>query len=43
MVAGETPVLLLSCRIEKLKVLQFESVSRGDFPNAPSRCLVKCM
>jgi hypothetical protein len=33
MVAGEAPVLLLSCRIE--------SLSRCDFLNAPTRCSVK--
>jgi hypothetical protein len=36
-------VLFLSCRIEKLEVLQFKLDYRGDFLNAPTSCSVKCL
>jgi hypothetical protein len=37
------PVILLSCRIENLEVSRFKLHSRGDFPNTPTRCSVKCL
>jgi hypothetical protein len=42
-VAGDSPVVLLSYRIESLDNSWSKSFSRGSFPNTPIRCLVKCL
>jgi hypothetical protein len=39
----DMPVLLLSRWIKRLEESWFKSLSRGDFPNAPTRCSVKCL
>jgi hypothetical protein len=39
--AGGLPVSFLSHRIKSLEDSLFKSFSRDDFPNAPTRCLVK--
>jgi hypothetical protein len=36
-------VLFLGHRIKRLEGLWFKSLSRGDFPNAATKCSVKCL
>jgi hypothetical protein len=42
-VAGDSPGVLLSHRIESLENLWSKSFSHGSFPNTPTRCSVKCL
>jgi hypothetical protein len=39
----EKASLVLSYWIKKLEFFQFYLLSHGDFLNAPTRCLMKCM
>jgi hypothetical protein len=42
-VEGLEAGLFLSHQIKRLEVLWYELFSHGGFPNAPTRCSVKCL